>query len=372
MAVGVAPTVQQNAPLQIQALGTVTAARTVTVHTQVSGPLLGVYFEEGQAVGKGQLLAEIDPRPMQASLLQAEGQLMRDQALLANARTDLARYQQLQSQDSIAGQTVDTQTALVKQYEGTVKLDQGQVDSAKVNLSYTRIASPVAGVAGLRQIDPGNVVNTTDSNGIVVITVVQPIDVTFALPEGSMERLRQARETTPKLKAEAWNRDNSSKVADGILLAVDNQINTATGTYNLKARFQNQDQKLFPNQFVNIKLDLGAVSNAIMVPTAAVQMGKVGTFVYLVNANHTVSVNAVTTGETSGSNTIIAQGLQAGQTVVVDGLDKLRDGAQIVPVDRNAQVAGTAAAPAAGAVAPVTAASTATTPPAGATGAGAR
>lgn len=340
VAVAVAPVTQQDAPLQLGALGTVTATNTVTVHSRVDGQLMALHFEEGQMVQKGQLLAELDPRPYQAALTQAEGQLLRDQALLQNARLDLTRYQQLLAQNSIAKQQVDTQQALVAQYQGTVKLDQGGVANARLQLDYSRITSPLAGRAGLRQVDPGNIVHSSDSNGVVVITQTQPINILFAIPETSLSQVLAAdRAAKGKLQVEAWDRDNRHKLADGELLAIDNQLSTTTGTVNLKARFANADAALFPNQFVNVHLQLGVQANATVLPSVALQQGKVGSYVYTVNPDQTVSISKVKTGAVSGDNTIIEEGVKAGQKVVVDGLDKLREGAQIKVIDRAKQSA---------------------------------
>jgi multidrug efflux system membrane fusion protein len=334
VAVAVAPVTQQDAPLQLGALGTVTATNTVTVHSRVDGQLMALHFEEGQLVQKGQLLAELDPRPYQAALTQAEGQLMRDQALLQNARLDLTRYQQLLAQNSIAKQQVDTQQALVAQYQGTVKLDQGAVATARLQLDYSRI-TPLAGRAGLRQVDR-QYRASSDSNGVVVITQTQPINVLFAIPETSLSQVLAAdRAAKGKLQVEAWDRDNRHKLADGELLAIDNQLSTTTGTVNLKARFANADAALFPNQFVNVHLQLGVQANATVLPSVALQQGKVGSYVYTVNPDQTVSISKVKTGAVSGDNTIIEEGVKAGQKVVVDGLDKLREGAQIKVIDRQ-------------------------------------
>lgn len=338
VAVAVAPVMQQDAPLQLGALGTVTATNTVTVHSRVDGQLMALHFEEGQLVQKGQLLAELDPRPFQAALTQAEGQLMRDQALLQNARLDLTRYQQLLAQNSIAKQQVDTQQALVAQYQGTVKLDQGAVATARLQLDYSRITAPLSGRVGLRQVDLGNIVHSSDSNGVVVITQTQPINVLFAVPETSLSQvLAAARAAKGKLQVEAWDRDNRHKLADGELLAIDNQLSTTTGTVNLKARFANADAALFPNQFVNVHLQLGDQPDAIVVPSVALQQGKVGSYVYTVNPDQTVSISKVKTGAVSGDNTIIEEGVKPSQKVVVDGLDKLREGAQIKVIDRARQ-----------------------------------
>lgn len=338
VAVAVAAVTQQDAPLQLSALGTVTATNTVTVHSRVDGQLMALHFEEGQLVEKGQLLAELDPRPYQAALAQVEGQLLRDQALLQNAQLDLARYQQLLAQNSIAKQQVDTQQALVRQYQGTVKLDQGAVANARLQLDYSRITAPLAGRAGLRLVDPGNIVHASDSSGVVVITQTQPINVLFAIPETSLSQvLAAARAAKGKLQVQAWDRDNRHQLADGELLAIDNQLSTTTGTVNLKARFANADAALFPNQFVNVHLQLGTQANATVLPSVALQQGKVGSYVYTVNPDQTVSISKVKAGAVSGDNTIIEEGVKAGQKVVVDGLDKLREGAQVKVIDRTAQ-----------------------------------
>jgi multidrug efflux system membrane fusion protein len=343
-AVGAAPVLKHDVELELLALGTVTSTYTVTVHSRVDGQLDKVHFTEGQLVKQGQLLAELDPRPYQAALMQAQGQLMRDQALLRNAELDLARYRQLLEQNSIAKQIVDTQDALVHQYQGTVKVDQGAVDNAKLQLDYSRITAPVAGRAGLRQIDPGNIVHSGDTNGVVIITQDQPINVVFSLPEVNLDQVLQAMRETPALKVQAWDRNNARKLADGTLLAIDNQLNTLTGTVNLKARFGNEQQQLFPNQFINVRLQLVARRDALTVPTVAVQLGSVGSYVYVVNADQTVSVVKVKPGPVSGNNSIIEQGLHEGQKVVIDGLDKLREGAKVRVIDRVAQNDAAAAA----------------------------
>ena len=335
-AVAVATVQKQDVGIELTALGTVTSTSTVTVRSRVDGQLDKVHFIEGELVKQGQLLAELDPRPYQATLTQTQGQLLRDQALLKNAELDLVRYQQLQKQDSIATQQVDTQKALVQQYEGTVKLDQGLVDNAQLQLTYSRITAPVSGRVGLRQVDPGNIVHASDSNGLVVITQIQPINVVFAVPETSLSQVLQAKKGSDQLKVAVWDRDNRNRLAEGTLLAIDNQLNASTGTVNLKARFANEQQQLFPNQFVNVHLQLGKQADAITVPTAAVQLGKVGSYTYTVNPDQTVGITKITTGFVSGDNTIITQGLQPGQRVVVDGLDKLRDGAKVEVIDRTA------------------------------------
>lgn len=342
--VDVAAVSQHDAPLQIRALGTVTSTNMATVRSRVDGELIRLHFTEGQQVKEGELLVELDPRPFQAELMQAEGQLLRDQALLENARLDLLRYEQLLAQNSIAQQQVDTQKALVRQYEGTVKLDQGAVDNARLQLTYSRITAPIAGRVGLKQVDLGNIVRTTDTNGIVTITQEEPINIVFSVPEADLTQVLAASRTNPKLAVTAWDRENRQRLAEGTLLAIDNQLNTSTGTINLKARFANTDHRLFPNQFVNIELHLGARPDAILVPTVAIQLGKLGHTVYRVNPDHTVSLVPVKTGPASGEYTIIEEGIAPGQMVVTDGLDRLRDGSTVRIVDRK-KAAGATPAP---------------------------
>ncbi|QEL55036.1 MdtA/MuxA family multidrug efflux RND transporter periplasmic adaptor subunit [Chromobacterium paludis] len=344
LAVGVAAVRTMDAPLQLNALGTVNSANAVTVRSRVDGQLVKVHFTEGEQVKQGQLLAELDPRAYQAALTQAEGQLQRDQALLENARIDLARYKQLLEQNSISKQQVDTQQALVHQYEGTVKVDQGSVAAARVNVDYTRIVAPISGRVGLRQVDPGNIVHAGDANGLVTLTQTQPINVVFAIPEASLSAVLQASQANPKLRVEAWDRDNRHKLADGKLLALDNQLNTSTGTINIKASFANEKQALFPNQFVNVNLQLGVRKDAVVVPTVAVQLGKMGNYVYTVGDDSTVSIAKIQPGPVSGDYTIVEDGLKPGQRVVVDGVDKLRDGAAVKVIDRAAQAKETASA----------------------------
>jgi multidrug efflux system membrane fusion protein len=323
----------------LNALGTVTARGTVTVRSRVDGQLLRVLFDEGQVVKAGQLLAEIDPRPFEVQLAQANGQLARDQALLTNARVDLERYQTLLAQDSIAKQQVDTQASLVRQYEAAIASDKGQVDSAKLQLSFTRIVAPISGRLGLRQVDSGNMIHANDTNGIVVITQVQPIDVVFPIPESNLPRVqRRLREGDPPL-VDAYDRNQTRKLATGKLITIDNQIDTTTGTIKLKAAFANDDSALFPNQFVNVKMLLDTLHGATIAPTAAVLRGAPGTFVYLVNADKTVTVRTVKLGPIEGENAVVDSGLAPGDVVVIDGTDRLREGAKIEPINRNAQAA---------------------------------
>lgn len=316
-------------PIYLIGLGTVTPTDSVTVRSRVDGQLLRVLFKEGQLVKAGALLAELDPRPFQVQLEQARGQLARDEALLANARVDLRRYQTLFAQDSIAKQTLDTQAALVRQYEAAVKIDQGAVDSARLNLVYTRILSPVTGRVGLRLVDPGNIVHAADTTGIVLVNAMQPINVLFSVPEDRVPDIMARLEAGSTLKAEAYDRTRQKLLATGTLLTIDNQIDPTTGTVRLKASFPNEGYRLFPQQFVNAQLLLDTLRGATLVPTAAIQYGVKGTFVYVVNANKTVSVRPVTTGPTYEELTVISRGVEPGEQVVTEGTDKLTDGAPV-------------------------------------------
>jgi multidrug efflux system membrane fusion protein len=290
------------------------------------------------------VLAEIDPRPFQVQYNQAKGQLTRDQALLDNARIDLQRYKELLAKDSIAKQLVDSQDALVRQYEGTVQTDRAQVDNAQLNLGFTRITAPVSGRLGLRQIDVGNAIHGSDVNGLVIITQTRPVNVVFSIPTDSISSVLARSRSRQTLLVDALDRDGKTKLASGKLLTVDNQIDATTGTVKLKAEFANADDKLFPNQFVNARLRVDTMHNAILVPSSAVQRGTQGTFVYVVGQDQTVSIHPVTLGPVSGENVAIDKGLAAGELVVTDGADKLRDGAKV-----EVTTPGARAAPAKGA-----------------------
>lgn len=327
--VAVAAAAKGDIPVRLTSLGTVTSLATVTVKSQISGYLTEIHFREGQMVKKGDVLVQVDPRPYEALLAQYQGTLDKDQALLDNARLDLERYQRLIKQDSTSKMTVDTQAATVRQYEGTVRADKAQVDTQKLNLEYCRIVSPVDGRAGLRQVDVGNYVTASDTDGIVVVTQIEPISVVFTLPETSLRQLTKRLRTGAKISVAAYDQANIEKLADGTLDAVDNQISTTTGTVKLRAAFDNADGTLFPNQFVNVTVLIDTLHDAITVPAAAVQSGTPGTFVYLANADNTASLRRVTTGPSADGRIAVLSGLSEGDKVVVDGADRLSDGAKI-------------------------------------------
>lgn len=327
--VAVATAEPRDIPVVLSGLGTVTPLATVTVKSQISGYLTRVVFTEGQMVKKGDLLAEVDPRPYQALLEQYEGALAKDQALLDNARLDLKRYRTLAKQDSISAQTVDTQESTVRQYEGAVRTDRGQVDAQKLNLAYCRIISPIDGRVGLRQVDAGNYVQASDSSGIAVVTKVTPISVIFVLPEDSIPQLRARLRQGAVLPVSAYDRTNTTKLSDGKLSSIDSQFDTSTGTLKLRAVFPNTDDALFPNQFVNARLLLDTVRGAVTIPIAAVQNGAEGKSVYVVNAENRVHLRAVQTGISDSERVVVTAGIEVGERVVTDGANRLQDGSTV-------------------------------------------
>jgi multidrug efflux system membrane fusion protein len=342
-AVRTAPAVTGDMPIMLNALGTVTPLATITVHTQISGQLQQIAFTEGQMVKKGDFLAQVDPRPYQVALEQAQGQLAHDQGLLAQAKANLLRYQTLTKQDSISRQQVDDQVFLVQQYQGTVAADQGTVDGAKLNLTYCHIVAPVDGRVGLRQVDQGNYVQLSDTNGIVVITQLQPMSVLFTLSEDQVPQVMKRLNTGATLLVTAYDRSNITALASGTLLTVDNQVDTTTGTVKLRASFPNSDLSLFPSQFVNARLLVDTIHGTLLVPNAAVQRGAPGTYVYLVEKDDSVKVQPVKIGPGDAENTSIISGLKVGDQVVIDGADRLREGARVNVT--NASAAPTAEEP---------------------------
>jgi multidrug efflux system membrane fusion protein len=316
-------------PIVINALGAVTPLATVTIKTQVSGRLMSVGFQEGQMVKKGDFIAQVDPRPYQATLEQNQAQLAKDTALHDQAVADLARYQRLSSQDSIARQTLEDQQFLVAQDAAAMNSDQAQIDAAKLNIEYARIVSPIDGRVGLRLVDPGNYVQPTDSTGLVVITELDPISVLFSTPEDNLPRITRRLNAGAKLSATVYDRANVKKLADGELTTYDNEVDTTTGTFKLRATFANPENQLFPSQFVNVRLLVDTLTGVVLAPNAAVQLGVDGSYVYVVGDDSTVSVRKITTGPADTARTTILTGLKAGEKVVVDGVDRLKQGAKV-------------------------------------------
>jgi multidrug efflux system membrane fusion protein len=325
--VGAAPARRGDLPIYLPGLGTVTAYYNVVVHTRVDGQLDKVLFTEGQFVNAGDPLVEIDPRPFEVQLKQAQGQLLRDQASLKNAKLDVVRYQEAGA--AASQQQRDTAVAAVGQFEGAVLTDQGQIDSANLQLIYCHIASPITGKVGLRIVDPGNIVHAADVNGLVVVTQIEPISVLFPLPQDNLPQVFKAMDGGKKLVAEAYDRNMKTRLATGTLYAVDNQVNVSTGTVAFKAVFENKDHSLFPNQFVNVRLLVSTKKNAVLIPAAAVQQSPQGMFIYVVKADDTVEMRPIKLGPSGGEVYCVNEGISPGELVVTDGVDKLQSGTAV-------------------------------------------
>ncbi|OBS52854.1 multidrug transporter subunit MdtA [Methylosinus sp. 3S-1] len=330
--VATAEVVRGDFPVVVSALGTVTATATAVVKPQVSGPLLKVRYTEGQEVAAGDILAEIDPRPFELALAQAEGQLQKDEALLRNAERDLTRYESLRNKikDGVSGQQLDTQKALIGQYRAAVDIDRALVGRARLDLDYTHIAAPIGGRIGLRQVDPGNIVQTSDPNGVAVVTRLSPITVIFSLPEAKLQSVLKRFRFGESLAVIAYDHDRAAQIARGVLYAIDNQIDASSGTVRLRAEFANEDEALYPNQFVNAELTVETLKEVVLAPAAALQRGAKGPFVYALDGDEKVAVRSVRLGPSDGERAVIESGLEPGQRVVVEGVDRLRDGAKVI------------------------------------------
>ena len=348
VSVAVAPVVKQDVPVYLSGLGSVTAFNTANIKSRVDGQIMKVNFREGQEVHQGELLIEIDSRPYQVQLEQMQAQLFKDQASLRDAKLNLERYVSLIPSGSIAQQQVDTQRALVDQLDGTVRNDEAQISSAKLNITYCHITAPFNGRVGLRQVDPGNIAHASDANPMLILTQLQPIAVIFTLPEDVLPRVA-AQMKRRTLEVDAFSRDDQTKLASGKLLTIDNQIDPTTGTAKLKAVFSNQDNRLWPNQFVNTDLLVETRKNSTVVPTAAILRGPQGTYVYSVNPDKTVEDKAVTVALTQGDSTVVSSGVNPGEMVVTDGQDKLQRGSRIEPRS-GGPTHGTSTSPVTGAV----------------------